>query len=119
MEHTCNICGAPWHPASGHRISETHRWCGPCTKDWVRELSGMQKRRWGGERFYDHATVPPPAVEQTYTWVTDHVLRKEGHSSYLLHIVTTGVTEEEAYLRAVDQVPKGAKIWTWYHGVYP
>lgn len=56
----CNICKSPWHPATGHFISDKMRWCGPCTTSWVKELAGMQRRRWGGVNFYDHAKPAPP-----------------------------------------------------------
>lgn len=57
---SCNMCGAPWHQASGHLDLEQGRvWCGPCTKGMIKFLKGMLVRRWGGVRFYDHALVPP------------------------------------------------------------
>lgn len=115
MEDTyyCNICKSPWHPASGHYISATMRWCGPCTKSWVREVSGMQKRRWGGEKFYDHARVPPPAEYMNYTFVVDQSTPIEGKKHEYQHMALTasGVTIEEAYGKIADQVPIGRRVW--------
>lgn len=55
---TCTACKGPFHPATGHQPSPNQRWCGPCSKDFVKFLKQHSSRRWGGERFYDHATVP-------------------------------------------------------------
>lgn len=58
----CACCKGPWHEATGHYISETMVWCGPCTREFVAFLKQQTSRRWGGVRFYDLA-VPPPAEE--------------------------------------------------------
>lgn len=54
----CNVCLGPFHPATGHQVSDKMVWCGVCTRKWVQELKGHLNRRWGKARFYDHATVP-------------------------------------------------------------
>lgn len=111
----CNICGAPWHESTGHIVSETMVWCGPCSKDWVRELHGMQKRRWGGEVFYNHAKPPPPAVEYNYKFQTDSFSSKNGREHWFDQLIlkASGVTPEEAFLKIKDQIPEGKRVMNW------
>lgn len=59
----CSVCQGPFHPATGHEFSESLRWCGPCTRDFIKFLKTQQGRRWGKLPFYEHAT-PPPAVSR-------------------------------------------------------
>jgi hypothetical protein len=54
----CLLCGGPWHPATGHLSKEGWHWCGACTRGMIKFLKSMLVRRWGGIRFYEHATVP-------------------------------------------------------------
>lgn len=66
----CNVCKGPYHPATGHYISETVVWCGPCTRDFVKYIIaqhsrdfriGQAKKEKGKKRrikFYDHAYPP-------------------------------------------------------------
>ena len=111
----CNICGAPWHESTGHIISETMVWCGPCTKEWASELRGMQKRRWGGEVFYNHAKHPPPAVEYNYAFHLDKFdpVPNKPFTYQGVIINSTGVTPEEAFLKIRDQVPDGNRVLNW------
>lgn len=113
MDRKCNICKAPWHPASGHYISETMVWCGPCTKTWVKEVAGMQKRRWGGVKFYDHATVPPPAEEMNYNMMVDVFIPIEGkpHWSTAMLLTASGVSPEEARHKVAGLIPEGHRIF--------
>lgn len=76
-------CGQPWHPATGHLISETKRWCASCTKDMVVAGIHLTHRRMmttfkrdpvtrkpiGKVRveFYAHATQAPPARTFEFT----------------------------------------------------
>ena len=106
MERKCNICKSPWHPASGHYISDTMVWCGPCTQSWVKELCGNQHRRWGGLKFYAHATVPPPAVNKTFvftvfTLVPGSTCRYAGSE-----VEKSGVTFEEALQHLNESHPQ-------------
>lgn len=55
MSDVCNACGGPYHPSTGHVFTPTHVVCGPCARSWKDWLKGMMSRRWGGQRFYDHA----------------------------------------------------------------
>jgi len=110
----CNICKSPWHPATGHFISETMVWCGPCTREWVKEVCGMQNRRWGGEKFYNHATVPPPAKETEFTFSVDHFTRKDETNVFqIMTLTASGVNLEEAYMKIEHQIPPGKKVWCW------
>ena len=113
MEYRCNICKAPWHESTGHYISETHRWCGPCTKTWVKEVAAMHRRTWGGVRFYEHAKPPPEAQMRKFVFVTNHGIT-EGSITTLTRFEIEAVTEEEGYLLASKQVPEGFKIWCWW-----
>lgn len=56
----CSVCGGPFHPATGHEFPTGGRWCGPCTRDFVKFLKTQQSRRWGKVHFYEHAS--PPAM---------------------------------------------------------
>lgn len=56
---TCNLCGGPFHIALGHvDLKKGELWCGACTRDMVKFLKSMLVRKWGGVKFYEHATVP-------------------------------------------------------------
>lgn len=117
MRTTCNICGNPWHPASGHYISPRTVWCGPCTRAWVKELVGIQKRRWGGLRFYEHATPLPPASTTVYRFHVDSFTPKPGEKPGVfvgMHFDVEGVTVEEAFLKVRDQIPPGRRVWMWH-----
>lgn len=96
---SCNICRSPWHQATGHYISKTMRWCGPCTKSWVRELCGNQYRRWGGYRFYDHARVPPAAVEKVFIFTLLELVPGEKCTYMPREVKESGVILEEALAR--------------------
>lgn len=58
MEPRCTMCRGPFHPATGHWVSDQRHWCGACTRGMIQLLKETLPRRWGGVRFYDHATVP-------------------------------------------------------------
>lgn len=79
----------------------------------VKEVSGMQKRRWGGVKFYDNATVPPPAEEMSYNFMVDVSTPIEGKPHWYQHMTlhAIGVTFEEAYLKIAEQIPKGHRVW--------
>ena len=111
----CNICGAPWHPVTGHFVSERMVWCGPCTRAWVKELCGMQNRRWGGERFYDHATVPPKSLEQGYVFhINSFSQNGSSRHSYLsLTLESSGISVEDAYSKIAEKIPLGCRVWMW------
>ena len=51
----CDCCGGPFHPATGGYRSPTFKACGPCEKNFAKWVSAQTKRKWGGQRFYDHA----------------------------------------------------------------
>lgn len=56
---TCNMCGGPFHQALGHiDLKQNRLWCGSCTKAMIKFLKSMLVRKWGGVKFYEHATVP-------------------------------------------------------------
>jgi hypothetical protein len=55
---SCTSCGGPFHPVTGHWVSDRTHWCGPCTRDFIAFIKQHTSRRWGKVRFYDHATVP-------------------------------------------------------------
>jgi hypothetical protein len=59
----CSACDNPYHEASGHRISDTMRYCGPCAKSFATFWKGMTRRKWGKNYFYDYA-VPPKGEEE-------------------------------------------------------
>lgn len=54
----CQVCGGPWHPASG---DWDERWqratCGACHRGWIAYVKQHFKRRWGGKGndFYKEA----------------------------------------------------------------
>lgn len=55
----CTLCKGPFHPATGHWVSEKRHWCGACMRnEFITLLKSYLPRRWGGVRFYDHAVVP-------------------------------------------------------------
>ncbi len=58
MSLTCTMCKGPFHPALGHWVSEKQHWCGACTRGMIKFLKSMLVRKWGGLKFYEHATVP-------------------------------------------------------------
>jgi hypothetical protein len=60
----CSCCGGCYHEATGHYVSPTHRWCGPCTRDFVAFLRGHLRRSWAQTRFYDHAYSADEAVRR-------------------------------------------------------
>lgn len=60
QELKCTMCRGPFHPATGHWVSETRHWCGACTRGMIKMLKEQLPRRWGGLRFYDHI-APLPA----------------------------------------------------------
>lgn len=54
--NSCSACKGPFHVSTGHITSDKkYRICGPCYREMLPHL----KRRWGGERFYDHAGPLP------------------------------------------------------------
>lgn len=56
----CNACRGPYHPATGHRLMvspDSPVLCGPCTRLFIKWISGHTKRQWGGVSFYDHAAT--------------------------------------------------------------
>lgn len=110
----CSVCKGPFHESTGD-INGNMRTCGPCEKQFVKWLSGHSKRRWGGELFYKHATLPPPAVETKYVFHTDmfEETEKKGHYS-VFALRASGVTVEEAYIKIKDQIPEGHRVWTYH-----
>lgn len=116
----CNICGQPWHESTGHYISPTMRWCGPCTKSWVKELCGNQHRRWGGERFYDHATVPPAPKLESWTFRFMPFTRVGDTTSYVdTVVVAEGVNEADARRNAEEQInDPSRRMWMNYETKY-
>ena len=81
----CNACKGPFHPATGHQISPTMKWCGRCAhnfKDFVVNHTSMVKYSKGkvpkgekrkGHRFYDYAMVPPGTPPKKVEDVTPDV----------------------------------------------
>lgn len=59
---SCTMCRGPFHPATGHWVSETRHWCGPCTRSMIDILKETRGRRWAKLRFYDYA-FPPPQID--------------------------------------------------------
>jgi hypothetical protein len=102
-EEFCSVCDGPFHETTGHRVSTTMRWCGPCTKRWVKELVGHTNRRWGKQRFYDHARVPPPAKEYFFTFVG----KKDSQE---IVVTERGVSEDEAYHKSRHLLPDRESI---------
>lgn len=51
----CACCGSPYHESTGHRVSDTMVWCGPCTRDFSRWCASHLKRKWGKMNFYEAA----------------------------------------------------------------
>ena len=48
----CNACKGTFHPATGHQLSSTMKWCGPCTRDFYQWVVHHAKRKWSGTKFY-------------------------------------------------------------------
>lgn len=72
LEKTCDACKGPFHIATGHVTpgNKQYNICGPCYREMLPHL----KRRWGGERFYDHAGPLP--VEAPIGWRPEDVLNE-------------------------------------------
>lgn len=59
----------------------------------------MQHRRWGGYRFYDHAKVPPPAVEKVYIFKVYKLVPGTRCTFMPLEVRESGVNFFEAVTR--------------------
>lgn len=57
-QNRCSACKGVYHEATGHRHSEKTVLCGPCARNYLNWLKGHTNRKWGGVRFYDHASRP-------------------------------------------------------------
>jgi hypothetical protein len=56
---SCAACGAPYHPATGHRLSANKALCGPCAKDfyqWYKTRMTSQNRKKDGESWNESAS---------------------------------------------------------------
>ena len=52
----CQVCGGPWHPASGDFDPRWNRpTCGPCYRHWVEWMRGHTAQRRRGRDFYKEA----------------------------------------------------------------
>lgn len=113
QELRCSICRTPWHPATGHLLSERMRWCWSCTRSWVKELVGMQKRRCRGLRFYDHATVPGPA-ETLFEFHVDVFAPVDDRGTFdILALRAWGRTVGDAYTQVKGDIPAGHRVWSY------
>jgi pullulanase/glycogen debranching enzyme len=76
----CAACSGPYHPATGHVLSENFVLCGPCAisfKDWLKNRMGMMsaklKNKRTGERmsesFQDAAAKSIVADSTTEDWL--------------------------------------------------
>jgi hypothetical protein len=113
MEQKCNICKSPYHPSTGHYISETMVWCGPCTKSWVADLKAMQNRRWGKCKFYDFATVPPEATMRKFQFfLKERVKTAKPHFFETLSIKIEAVNEYEAF-EIFKEMTNNSELFCW------
>lgn len=53
----CSACTGVFHPATGHQWSEKTRLCLSCAHSFMQWFKAHTRRKWGGERFYDHAAT--------------------------------------------------------------
>ena len=65
----------------------------------------MQNRRWGGVRFYDVATPPPPAVIKTYVFTVYQRVPGTKCEFRSIEVEKQGVCVEEAICRLSDEYP--------------
>lgn len=75
----------------------------------MKDLCGMQKRRWGGGRFYDHATVPPEAREKLFSFCMFIPIPGYSSSFRPTWVEQKGINFEEASLRIAKRFP-GLKV---------
>lgn len=59
-KNCCSICKGPFHPSCGSEISETMRWCGVCTRNfiaWYKARMAQMRvvKKGAGISFYDAA----------------------------------------------------------------
>ena len=111
----CFCCGSPFHVASGQLFGpQDTPFCGPCSRDLFRFCHDRGAMRTRGLRFSDYATPLPVADVKAFKFFSTEVVpgAQRGFGTHP-HVVTQGVTVEEAHEKAREARP-GAEFWCWY-----
>jgi len=65
----------------------------------------MQHRRWGGQKFYEYATPPPPAKETVFVFTVFTLIPGTTCHYKPVEVEKTGVTLEEALAKLSETHP--------------
>ena len=108
------MCKGPFHLATGHYESEKRHWCGACARSMYKFLKEQLSRRVHKYRFYDYATVPPPAKVDKYRFFLKQITPElDNPKSFKVgYVDSSGVTVEEAYLSVADKI-KERGLFCW------
>lgn len=104
---TCSFCRGPFHIESGNIVGRPveYRLCGACVHEMKGWLRGHLNRKWSKESFYANATVPAPAVEDTYVFTVLAPIEGRKHHFRRTEVEKSGVTFEEALIRLGETHP--------------